>query len=202
MAEKASADRVAADMQPPNYRAAVQRIRHAIQKIRDKIAENNAKISEEWGKVEGFKVGKKAGRIFQMLDKLDHEERTEIMRDLNGLIDAAGWDETAGDLVDTAQGNVVHLRVGGSAETGGAKDDEEPSGDDDESEMAEVEAAVAEPKPRRGRKAATGISDEERKASQEATSAVAQAARDRVAARRGMIPPVQEYTGDNSDLAD
>lgn len=150
MAEKASADRVAADMQPANYRSAVQLIRHAIQKKKEKIAGINGEIADQWAKVEGHKVNKKAGRIFATLDKLEHEERLDIMRSLNGLIDAAGWEETASDLVDAAQGNVVPLRVGG------AKDDDpaDPEREMDDLEK-DLEAPVEAAKPRRGRKAAS-----------------------------------------------
>lgn len=203
MAEKASADRVAADMQPANFRAAVQLIRHSIQKKKEKIQGINQAIGEDWGKVEGHKVNKKAGRIFGMLDKLEQDERIEIMRSLNGLIDGAGWDETAQDLVDAAESNVVPLRVGG-ANAGGAEGEGDDAGDGGEAEMAEVEAAIAEPaaKPRRGRKAKTETDPGEKAAERQATTVVAQAARDRIEAlRKGANSPMPEYTGDNSDLA-
>lgn len=192
MAERASRDRVAADMQPPNWRAAVQLIRISIEKKKAKIAEVNSAIGDDWGKVEGFRVNKKAGRIFGMLDKLENDERTEIMRSLNGLIDAAGWDREAADLADQADGKVVHLRVGGSSETGGAKDDDDRAGEDEgsEAEMAEVEAAVAAPAKGRKPKAAEDV------------AARAAEARAKVAEQiLGAKPEDETYTGDNSDLA-
>lgn len=198
MADKASADRIAADMQPPNFRAAVQLIRHAIEKKKTKISEINGEISDQWSKVEGHKVNKKAGRIFSVLDKLEHEERVDIMRSLNGLMDAAGWAETEGDLVDKATGNVVHLRAGRAAAQQDDGDDDDNGGEDG-SDMAEIEAAIAEPaKPRRGRKPAEpGKADAET-----GVANAAAAARDRIRGALGAKPDEQEaYTGDNSDLA-
>lgn len=200
MAERASRDRVAADMQPPNFRSAVQIIRHAIEKKKSRVQSINKEIGEEWAKVTGFKVNKKAGAIFGMMDKLENEERTDIMRSLNGLIDAAGWDKETADLVDEAEGNVVQLRVGGSSETGGAKgddDDDERAGEDegDDAEMAEVEAALAEPV-KRGRKPKS-------EAAEEVTNRAAEA-KAKVAAKimgKPATDPVETYTGDNSDLA-
>jgi hypothetical protein len=200
MADKASADRVAADMKPPNFRAAVQLIRGAIQKKKDRISGINGEISNEWAKVEGNKVNKKAGRIFMMLDKLEHDERTDIMRSLNGMIDAAGWDESASDLVDKASGNVVHLRVGGNAPASDGEDGEGEGGGDDDAEMAEVEAAIAEPAPgarRRGRKP-----KDDAAAAQTGVAKSADEARDRARSHIAGEAGDEPFTGDNSDLAD
>lgn len=196
MAERASRDKVAADMQPPNFRSAVQLIRHSIEKKKAKIQGINSEIGDDWAKVTGHKVNKKAGVVFGMLDKLEHDERTDFMRSLNGLIDAAGWDQEAADLVDAAEGNVVHLRVGGSSETGGAREGEDGGGD---AEMREVEAAFEEgTKSRRGGKAkddagaAAGV------------KARAEAAKAKVADQilgTGKKADPEPFTGDNSDLA-
>lgn len=179
MAERASRDKVAADMQPPNWRGAVQIIRHSIVKKKAKVQEVNQAIGEDWAKVTGYKVNKKAGVVFGMLDKLEHEERTDFMRSLNGLIDAAGWDKEAADLADLAEGNVVHLRVGGSSETGGEREDDEG----DEAEMQEVVDAFEEPAAPKG--------------DVKARAAAAKAA----AARKVKGGAEEPYTGDNSDLA-
>lgn len=122
MADKATAERVAADMSPPGYRQAVQRIR-TIQPHKEKIAKVNGDISDIWAKVEGHKVDKRAGRIFLILDRLEPVERMMVFRDLNGLADSAGWEEQNGDLVDTAQNKVVNLRMGAPA-TAQETDDE------------------------------------------------------------------------------
>ena len=201
MAERASRDRVAADMQPPNWRAAVQLIRISIEKKKAKVAEVNSAIGDDWAKVEGYKVNKKAGRIFGMLDKLENEERVEIMRSLNGLIDAAGWDKEAADLVDEAEGNVVHLRVGGSSETGGAKeDDDEREGEDEggEAEMAEVKAAIAAPA-KSGRKPKASAAEDVKNRANEAKAKVAEQILGKPSVSN--VTPPETYTGDNSDLA-
>jgi hypothetical protein len=199
MADRASADRVSADMQPANYRAAVQLIRHSIEKKKEKLAEVQGKIGDDWTKVEGYKVNKKGGRIFAMMDKLEHEERVDIMRTINGLIDAAGWEETEQDLVDAAEGNVVHLRLHGQQDDDADEGNAAGEGDDGEAEMAEVEAALAEPvKSRRGRKAA----DPDRVAASKKVAETAERARENVRRQLGEEPPAEPYTGDNSDLAD
>ncbi len=110
MGSKATDNKVAADMSPPNYRAAVQRLR-TIKTKKEKIAGVNGEIADIYAKVEGHKVNKKAARIFLILDSLDGPDRLDVMRSFNGLCDAAGWDTEAEDLVDQAEGNVVPLRV-------------------------------------------------------------------------------------------
>jgi len=200
MADRASADRVAADMNPPNYRAAIKRIRSSIVAKQTKIQSINGEISDDWAKVEGHKVNKKAGRIFLMLDKMDHEERTDIVRSLNGLIDASEWDKDATDLVDQAQGNVVQLHV--HTKPGGEDDDGDDEQDTDggEAEMREVEDALAqetEAKPRRSRKAANPDGAK----AQSDVARQADAARAAAREKLGKGPPPEPYTGDNSDLA-
>lgn len=189
MANKASADRVQADMQPPNYRGAVQRIR-TIKAKKDKIGSVNGEIADIYAKVEGHKVNRQAARIFYALDRMEADDRADVMRSLNGLCDAAGWESTDEDLVDQAEGTVVELRFGrnippvvedGDADlddalaneaAGDADDLGDALGGDDFQEATEEELAAqagrAEPK-----------------------------AKDRARAKLDAVP----FTGDNSDLA-
>lgn len=124
MGSKASTTNVAADMSPPNYRAAVQRLR-TIKPKKEKIAGVNGEIADIYAKVEGHKVNKKAARIFLVLDQLDAADRLDVMRSFNGLCDAAGWETEGEDLVDQAQGTVVPFRApGGSGDASADVDDE------------------------------------------------------------------------------
>lgn len=197
MADRASRDRVAADMQPPNFRSAVQLIRFSIEKKKSKIQGINSEIGDDWAKVQGHKVNKKAGVVFGMLDKLEHEERTDFMRSLNGLIDAAGWDQEAADLVDAAEGNVVHLRVGGSSETGGERPGE---GEGDDAEMREVEAAFAETGTSRRSKKPKGDADAAADVKDRAAEAKAKVS-EQILGKAGAKGAPEPFTGDNSDLA-
>lgn len=117
MGSKATDNKVAADMSPPNYRGAVQRLR-TIKTKKEKIAGVNGEIADIYAKVEGHKVNKKAARIFLILDTLDASDRNDVMRSFDGLCDAAGWDTEAADLVDQAEDNVVPLRVSRPAGAG------------------------------------------------------------------------------------
>jgi hypothetical protein len=113
MAERATAAGVAADMKPPNYRGAVQRLRGIAAK-KARIAGVNGEISGIYDTVEGFKVNKKAARIFLTMDALEPDERQDIWRSLIGLIEVAEWDRS-GDLVDEAEGgdgNIVTPNFG------------------------------------------------------------------------------------------
>lgn len=132
MADAANKASIQADLRPPDYRAAVQRIR-TIPAKKEKVASANGDIADIWAKVEGHKVDKHAGKAFLRLDDLDPEDRLRFMRDLNGLIDAAGWPETDSDLVDKAQGKVVQMRAGatGGDDDQGGGDDQGGSGGDD-----------------------------------------------------------------------
>lgn len=136
MAKKASADQMAADMRPPNYREAVQRLKGIVEK-KTKIASVNGDIATIYSQVEGLKVDKRSARIFMAIDKFDPAERLLIMRDINGLMDAAGWEKEGADLVDRAAGNVVAMRLKGG-ETVEAEVD-----DDLETELAQVEEGTA-----------------------------------------------------------
>ena len=142
--KKADPSKLAADMSPPNYRAAVQRLR-TIPAKKDKIASVNGDIADIYAKVEGHKVNRKAARIFVALDKLEKAERDDIMRSFDGLADAAGWDEESADLVDQAQDNVVPLRMrGGGAPDAGSDPDDNGAGtaypDDGATEAARADA--------------------------------------------------------------
>ena len=128
MGNKATKDSVAADMAPPNYRAAVQRLR-TIKAKKDKIGGVNGEIADIYAKVEGHKVNRKAAKIWVVLDNLEPAERLDVMRSLDGLADAAGWEETASDLVDAAEGNVVPMRMTQRKPAGEESEDDEPSRD-------------------------------------------------------------------------
>lgn len=125
MARAASKDTVAADMRPTDYRGAVKRLETI-----DNKATKQQKIAKEIGDVysaiEQFcGVNKLAGKIWRSLKKLEGPERLEVFRDLNGLIDAAGWEREGGDMVDQAQNNVVKFGFpGGDGQDDG--DDGEP----------------------------------------------------------------------------
>lgn len=140
--KKADPTKLAADMSPPNYRAAVQRLR-TIPAKKDKIASVNGDIADIYAKVEGHKVNRKAARIFVALDKLEKAERDDIMRSFDGLADAAGWDEESADLVDQAEDNVVPLRMRGSGTSEADGDDDGADENLDELE-AETEASRAD----------------------------------------------------------
>lgn len=123
MAKTASTETVQSDMQPPNFRAAVQKVRTITAK-RDKIGSVNGEISDIYAKIEGHKVNRKAAKIFYSLDRMEAVERNDILRSLEGLLDAAGYDEEAReDLVDQIpKGRVLPLRR--SAERPQAEDGE------------------------------------------------------------------------------
>lgn len=132
MGNKATKDNVAADMSPPNYRAAVQRLR-TIKAKRDKISSLNGEIGNVYGAVEGHKVNKKGARIFMVLDALEPADRADVIRSFNGLCDAAGWDDKIEDMVDKAEGNIISARFGKQI-------DEAPDRDDAEDNLRELEA--------------------------------------------------------------
>lgn len=207
MAERATADRVAADMKPPNYRGAVQRLR-TIKPKKERIAGINGEISGIYDTVEGFKVNKKAAKIFMALDGLEADEQQDIFRSLTGLIDAAGWQK--GDLVDQAEGaapgNIVTPNFGGRRAA-----PEETSGGD----LDEVLAGVEQPEQVGGDDGDDdgSVSPEEQKRRVEEFDAAAPKPespaekRKRVKAAHAegkapdAAPPAEAYTGDNSDLA-
>jgi hypothetical protein len=195
MANKASAAAVQADMQPPNYRAAVQQIRSTKAK-KDKVSGINGEIGAVYAKVEGFKVNKRAGKIFYALDNMTPEDRVDVLRSLNGLCDAAGWAETTEDLVDQANGNVVHMRVGPKADTDDDADlDEalaaESERDDlDEALADEFSEATAEELAKQA-----GRADQKARAREQLDAAP----KPKKASISSIASP-EPYTGDNSDL--
>lgn len=141
MAHGASADRIQADIRPPNFRAAVKLMRIDIKKKKDRISGINGEIADTWAKVEGHKVDKIGAQIFMKLDALEPDERVAAMRAINGLADVADWPERAEDLVDRAEGTVVKLRFGDEK-------DEEDDGDgqdgDDGDETRESHAGASD----------------------------------------------------------
>lgn len=206
MANKASAESVQRDMQPPNYRAAVQKIR-TVQAKKDKLGSINGEISDIYAKVEGHKVNRKAGKIFYALDRMEAEERQDVIRSLNGLCDAAGWDENHEDLVDQAEGNVVPLRFGGG-QTEDSEDlvdealaDEAGEGDDVDAALADdfTEASAEELAAQAGR-TESKTKDRARKKLDDAAPAPGTGAAAMKAMKEAAEKPVP-FTGDNSDLA-
>lgn len=205
MANKASAAAVQGDMQPPNYRAAVQRIR-TIQAKKDKIGSVNGEIADIYAKVEGHKVNRKGAKIFYALDRMTPEERQDVMRSLNGLCDAAGWDDNHEDLVDQAEGNVVSMRFGGGQADGDADLDEAIAeeagkGDDVDEALAEdfTEATDEELAAQAGR-AESKTKERARKKLDDAAPAPGTGAA-AIAAMKKAAEEGVPFTGDNSDLA-
>lgn len=139
MGNKATTDKLAADMSPPNYRAAVLRLR-TIKVKKDKISSVNGEIADVYAKVEGHKVNRKGAKIFMILDGLEAAERADVMRSIDGLADAAGWHEEEQDMVDQAEGKVVHMRFGKD----GTGTDTQDSGDQDDDSEAQIDALDAE----------------------------------------------------------
>lgn len=205
MANKATADGVRADMAPPNYRSAVQIIRTTKAK-KDRISGINGEIAGIFAKVEGFKVNRKAGKIFAALDNMEADERNDVMRSLNGLFEAAGYEaEDAQDLVDMTEGAVVHLRFGkqpadaedgvGTDEIDEALNEGEPGDDIDEALAGDdfVEASDEELAKQAGRG--------ESKRKDAARKQLDQADPKPGTGAAAMKTAGETYTGDNSDLA-
>jgi hypothetical protein len=126
MVEKASAGNVAAAIRPPDFRKAVISIR-GLDAKKDKIASINGEIADIWAKIEGLKVNKIAGKLFAKLDQLEPADRLDVIRSFNGLADASGWEKGYEDLVDSAEGKVVDMRLGGDP----AKTDADAGADGD-----------------------------------------------------------------------
>jgi len=115
MAKKADSASVSDAIRPADFRGSVMLIR-TIPALKEKIQSINGQIGDIWSRAsEGKKVDKAAGKIFAKLDKMTPEDRVNTMRHLNKLIDSAGWDENAADLVDIAENKVVEMRPGGKA---------------------------------------------------------------------------------------
>lgn len=137
MAENANEGRVRADIRPPDYRAALLKIRTQIAAKKKKLGEVQGEISDVWAKIEGHKVNKQAAKFFAKCDGMEAKDRADIIRSFNGLADAAGWDKDASDLADG--GKVVPMRLGEDAEG------EEGEGDDAGEGAGEEEGEGDEP---------------------------------------------------------
>ena len=110
MAKAASRDGVTADLKPVDFKKGLDIIRNRIKAKKDHVSSTNGEISALWDQFEKLGINKKGGRIFLSLDGLEVSERNDVLRTLNKLAEAAGWD-TAGDMVDKAEGksNVVEM---------------------------------------------------------------------------------------------
>lgn len=132
MAANASDDRVRADIRPPDFRAAIAKIRTQLVAKKKRVGEINGEISDIWAKIEGHKVNKQAAKTFAKLDGMEPIDRADFIRSLNGLMDASGWPNDATDLVDGAEGNVVKMHVGQGNDNEPGADDEEKDEEVDE----------------------------------------------------------------------
>lgn len=206
MARQASKDSVAADMRPVNYRGAVNRMK-LIKSKSDKQKAIAGEIGDIYAKCEGIEgVNKAACKIFNGLAKLEPEDRLLVFRDLNGLLDAAGFSEEGADLVDKAQGSVVPFRMPtGDAEEGAVGNDvpaeiEEFSGDaENDGHSDEINDFAVGSEDVDG---FTEMSEEELAAQKpRADAAEAKKVTGRGKKAFGEGPAPEPYTGDNSDLA-
>lgn len=178
---KATAAKVSADMSPPNYRGAIKLL-GTIEPKKNKIGSLNGEIGGIFDRVEGFKVNKKAAKIFMALDKLEAVERNDIMRSLEGLIAAAEWDRS--DLLSNASDD---------------GDDADPDGDGEtDEEVDEIDDAVGDEKPETDDvdQAAADVEKPEPAASTGKTFLE----RSKRHLRAVPAPAPEPYTGDNSDL--
>ena len=190
MAQAAKGGNVAADMKPTDYRGAVNRMK-AIKAKSDKQKAIAGEIGDIYSKCEGLHgVNKMAAKMFYALSKLEAPDRMLVFRDLNGLLDAAGYETEDADLVDQSQGNVVSMRFKDPEtenESVGAVDvDDEIEALADDGEQLPPDDDFEE-------------ASEEELAQQ--TGRAETAAKRRAAEAIGKGDP-EPYTGDNSDLAD
>lgn len=215
MPERATPDKVQADMSPPNYRSAVKLLR-TIEGKKKKIASVNGEIGGVFDRVTGFKCNKKGARIFLMLDGLEQKERDDILRTLDGLINVAEWGDLD-DMVDNAEDNVRHVQFGRSPV---AEEDDDDASDEDleealgeKPETSELGAALED-----GLDPAFSEASEAELSQQEGRKQAARAKLDAAGGAeteegkkgRGrkpsfnadkIGPDTEPYTGDNSDLA-
>lgn len=131
MAANASDDRVRADIRPPDFRAAIAKIRTQLVAKKKRVGEINGEISDIWAKIEGHKVNKGAAKTFAKLDGMEHVDRADFIRSLNGLMDASGWPKEATDLVDGAEGKVVQMHVGQGNDNEEGEEEPDPEVDED-----------------------------------------------------------------------
>lgn len=102
MAKTANAESVSDSIRPADHRGAMQLLR-TIPAKKEKIQSLNGEIGDIMAKIEGKKVHKVAARFVASLDKKEEVERAQILRDVMKLVDVAGWDTQARDLVDMAE---------------------------------------------------------------------------------------------------
>lgn len=155
MAKSASADKVAADMRPVDFRGAVQLIR-TTKAIKDQMSGLAGKVSKVFSQVAGDKkVNGKAAKIFYALDNMTLEERTDVMRSLQGLISVSGWEASEADLVDQAEGGEVDMTLGAASGDDDDEDDDlEDLEDEDGEDKDDVDDALGEESPSAKPKAA------------------------------------------------
>lgn len=135
MANAASKDRVAADLEGPDYKGTLDLLRNRIKAKKDKVSGINGEISGIYDQIEKKGVNKAGARMFLQLDGKEEAERRDILRTIQKLAEVAGWDGS-GDLVDDAEGkgatNVVTMpKKGGGAAAPAAGDDGDEDGDVD-----------------------------------------------------------------------
>jgi hypothetical protein len=183
---KATADKVAADMSPPNYRGAYK-VLGTIDPKKAKIASLNGEIGGIFDRVEGFKVNKKAAKIFMALDKLEAVERNDIMKSLEGLIGVAEWDRS----------DLLTLPNGGDDNPGGGDEDEDD-------EVAEIADEITGEKPNTDEidEVTEVVGEKPDEADPPAVNAFLERSKRHLKAvpTAGKKPDPEPYTGDNSDL--
>lgn len=108
MARKADKDRVRGDLTPPNYEGAIEVIRDRIVAKKGQVGKVNGEISGLWDQIEKMGVNKEGARIFLRLDGLEEPLRNDVLRTIQAMAAAAGWDKK-GDMIDQAAGNVVQM---------------------------------------------------------------------------------------------
>lgn len=189
---KATAANVAADMSPPNYRGAVK-VLGGIDAKKKAIAAKNGEIAGIYDRIEGYKVNKKAAKIFMALTGLEVPERNDILRSLEGLIAAAEWDRS--DLLDRDNGD-PNDDGGEESDDDGEEGGEEPEADEIEELSSEVSG---EEPPVVDDVEGAAAAVEEPAGEPEGESKSAQMLR---RSRRHLraVGDTEPYTGDNSDL--
>lgn len=140
MAKAANEGSISDAIRPADYRGSVMLIR-TIPAKKEKIASMNGEIGDIWGKVEGKKVHKEAGKFFAKLDKREDIERAQILRDLMKLVDAAGWDVTAQDLVDIAENPVEDKPKARGKKPEADEPDDEKESDPSDNKVADFKEA-------------------------------------------------------------
>jgi len=146
MANAASKERVAADIEGPDYKGTLDLLRNRIKAKKDKVSGINGEISGICDQIEREGVNRAGARVFLQLDGKEEAERRDILRTIQKLAEVAGWDKS-GDLMDDAEGNgnVVEMPLGGKA--GGVSDDgdgEESTDPDAKIDPAKFKAVIVD----------------------------------------------------------